>query len=266
MSELTSLADVPCGRPARDVDETLDAKAPRPVPPAAGVSPSPAQEHRQDRPGCHSKARDAEAIHAPLRRLERASTSYVLGDVDGLHVRVPTRARLVHPRGSAVRTSTTWCPTSSRCKPGMRLLDVGCGWGQHGRCHAAEHYGVQAVLGVTLSSRDQALNGRPEGGRAPRASPTSSRSVSTATTATSPRTGFDAVASIGLTEHIGLKAQLKTYFSFLYAKLNARAAGMLNHCITRPDAPPTAPRARTRSSTATSSRTESSKPPAPSCR
>ena len=32
-------------------------------------------------------------------------------------------------------------------KPGMRLLDVGCGWGGMVR-HAAEHYGVKA-LGVT---------------------------------------------------------------------------------------------------------------------
>ncbi|MDQ1429511.1 MAG: cyclopropane-fatty-acyl-phospholipid synthase, partial [Actinomycetota bacterium] len=33
--------------------------------------------------------------------------------------------------------------------PGMRLLDVGCGWGALG-IHAAQHYGVQ-VTGVTLS-------------------------------------------------------------------------------------------------------------------
>ena len=38
-------------------------------------------------------------------------------------------------------------------QPGMRLLDVGCGWGGMVR-HAARHYGVQA-LGVTLS-RSQA--------------------------------------------------------------------------------------------------------------
>src|SRR5207248_2287215 len=38
-------------------------------------------------------------------------------------------------------------------KPGMRLLDVGCGWGGMVR-HAARNYGVKA-LGVTLS-RQQA--------------------------------------------------------------------------------------------------------------
>src|SRR5688572_11401632 len=40
-------------------------------------------------------------------------------------------------------------------EPGMRLLDIGCGWGGM-LLHAAEHYGVQAV-GVTLSQRQAEL-------------------------------------------------------------------------------------------------------------
>ena len=45
--------------------------------------------------------------------------------------------------------------------------------------------------------------------------------------------GFDAVSSIGLTEHIG-KANLPSYFSFLAGRL--RPGGrLLNHCITRPN-------------------------------
>ena len=47
------------------------------------------------------------------------------------------------------RPSTTWSPASSRWSPGMRLLDVGCGWGGM-VMHAAREYGVKA-LGVTLS-------------------------------------------------------------------------------------------------------------------
>jgi len=39
-------------------------------------------------------------------------------------------------------------------KPGMRLLDVGCGWASL-LVHAAEHYGVTAV-GVTLSAQQRA--------------------------------------------------------------------------------------------------------------
>ena len=45
-------------------------------------------------------------------------------------------------------------------------------------------------------------------------------------------TGFDAVSSIGLTEHIGLK-NLPEYFTFLHDKLRPQGR-LLNHCITRP--------------------------------
>src|SRR6202041_4012153 len=45
-------------------------------------------------------------------------------------------------------------------------------------------------------------------------------------------TGFDAVSSIGLTEHIG-KQHLPAYFSFLLGKLKL-GGRLLNHCITRP--------------------------------
>ncbi len=47
-----------------------------------------------------------------------------------------------------------------------------------------------------------------------------------------PEEGFDAISSIGLTEHIGV-ANYPAYFRFLHGKL--RVGGLLlNHCITRP--------------------------------
>lgn len=112
-------------------------------------------------------------------------------------------------------------------QPGQRLLDVGCGWGGM-VIHAAQHYGVQA-LGVTLSRRqaewaqkaivELGLSGRAE------VRHLDYRDV--------PETDFDAVASIGLTEHIG-KAQLPAYFQSLYDKL-VPGGRLLNHCITRPN-------------------------------
>jgi cyclopropane-fatty-acyl-phospholipid synthase len=110
---------------------------------------------------------------------------------------------------------------------GMRLLDVGCGWGGM-VMHAAEHYGVRA-LGVTLSRRQAqwAQKTIAERGLADMAEV---RFLDYRDVAES---GFDAVSSIGLTEHIG-QAQLPRYFSFLHDKL--RPGGrLLNHCITRPD-------------------------------
>jgi cyclopropane-fatty-acyl-phospholipid synthase len=109
---------------------------------------------------------------------------------------------------------------------GQRLLDVGCGWGGM-VMHAAEHYGVRG-LGVTLSRQQAqwAQKAIAERGLADLAE------VRYMDYRDVPETGFDAVSSIGLTEHIGLK-QLPHYFSFLQDKL-VPGGRLLNHCITRP--------------------------------
>lgn len=110
-------------------------------------------------------------------------------------------------------------------QPGGRLLDVGCGWGSMVR-HAAGR-GVQ-VLGVTLS-RQQAEWGQKaivdEGlQHLAEIRYLDYRDV--------PETGFDAVSSIGLTEHIGVR-NYPAYFRSLQDRL--RPGGrLLNHCITRP--------------------------------
>jgi cyclopropane-fatty-acyl-phospholipid synthase len=108
----------------------------------------------------------------------------------------------------------------------MRLLDVGCGWGGMVR-HAAEHYGVK-VLGVTLSRKQAtwAQERIKEMGLDHLAEVRHSdyREVT--------ETGFDAVSSIGLTEHIGVK-NYPSYFGFLRDRLRPQGR-LLNHCITRP--------------------------------
>ncbi|MGN6791544.1 MAG: class I SAM-dependent methyltransferase [Streptosporangiaceae bacterium] len=112
-------------------------------------------------------------------------------------------------------------------QPGMRLLDVGCGWGGM-VMHAARKYGVRA-LGVTLSEQQAlwAQRAIKEAGLEDLAEVRhlDYREVREA--------DFDAVSSIGLTEHIG-KAHLPAYFGFLYGKLKP-GGRLLNHCITRPD-------------------------------
>ena len=112
-------------------------------------------------------------------------------------------------------------------KSGMRLLDVGCGWGGMVR-HAAREYGVKA-LGVTLSAQQAswAQQAIAEAGLSGLAE------VRHLDYRDVPETGFDAVSSIGLTEHIG-KDNLPGYFAFLHGKLKP-GGRLLNHCITRPD-------------------------------
>ena len=112
-------------------------------------------------------------------------------------------------------------------RSGMRLLDVGCGWGGMVR-HAAREYGVKA-LGVTLSAQ-QAEWGQQAIQREGLAGLAEVRHLDYRDV---PETGFDAVSSIGLTEHIG-KAQLPGYFAFLLSKLKP-GGRLLNHCITRPN-------------------------------
>jgi cyclopropane-fatty-acyl-phospholipid synthase len=110
--------------------------------------------------------------------------------------------------------------------PGDRLLDVGAGWGRM-VMHAAEHYGVRA-LGVTLSQAQASWAQRAIAER----SLQDRAEVRFLDYRDVTETGFDAVSSIGLTEHVGGR-NLGSYFSFLAAKLRPEGR-MLNHSITRP--------------------------------
>ncbi len=116
-------------------------------------------------------------------------------------------------------------------KPGDRLLDVGCGWGGMVR-HAARHHGVKA-LGVTLSLEQaqwaKAAIDREGLGDLAEVRHCDYRDVV--------ESGFDAVSSIGMTEHIGV-ANYETYFGLLRERLKP-GGRLLNHCITRSHNRPT---------------------------
>jgi len=171
----------------------------------------------------HSRNRDAEAIHhhydvsnAFYERVLGASMTYTCACYpDGqatLEEAQDNKYRLVFEK--------------LRLKPGDRLLDVGCGWGSMVR-YAARR-GVRAV-GVTLSAEQAAW--------AQRAIADEDLSALAEVRHGDYRdvreSGFDAVSSIGLTEHIGV-ANYPAYFAFLQAKMRTGAL-LLNHCITRPN-------------------------------
>jgi cyclopropane-fatty-acyl-phospholipid synthase len=110
-------------------------------------------------------------------------------------------------------------------RPGMRLLEVGCGWGGM-VMHAARHYGVQA-LGVTRS-RPQAEWAQKSIVEAGLADVAEVRHLDYRDV---PEADFDAVSSIGLTERVDSR-NLPRYFAVLCAKLRPRGR-LLNHCVTR---------------------------------
>ena len=111
-------------------------------------------------------------------------------------------------------------------EPGMRLLDVGCGWGAMA-IHAATHYGVN-VVGVTLSVEQQAYATQ----RA-RELGVADRCEFRLQDFRDVRDGpFDAISSIGMSEHVGRRS-LGTYTRQMYDLL--RPGGrFLNHAIGRP--------------------------------
>ncbi|MBX5331653.1 class I SAM-dependent methyltransferase [Rhodococcus fascians] len=171
----------------------------------------------------HSKTRDAEAIHHHYDVSNRfyemvlgPSMTYTCAafeNVDqSLEAAQENKYRLVFDKLGL--------------QPGDRLLDIGCGWGSMVR-YAARR-GVQ-VIGVTLSQEqaswaqkaieDEGLSDLAE--------------VRFSDYRDVPETNFDAISSIGLTEHIGV-GNYPAYFTFIQSKL--RDGGrLLNHSITRPD-------------------------------
>jgi cyclopropane-fatty-acyl-phospholipid synthase len=113
-------------------------------------------------------------------------------------------------------------------REGMRLLDVGCGWGGMAM-YAARQHGVTAV-GVTLSRRQWEWGEKAvaEAGLADRVE---IRLEDYRDVGDGP---YDAVSSIGMFEHVGL-ANLRLYFDGLFGLL--RPGGrVLNHGISRPPA------------------------------
>jgi cyclopropane-fatty-acyl-phospholipid synthase len=117
-------------------------------------------------------------------------------------------------------------------EPGMRLLDVGCGWGSMAM-HAARHHGAQ-VVGVTIS-QEQAAEARERVAQAGLAAQIEIRVQDYRLVDDGP---FDAISSIGMFEHVGIE-MAQTYFRHLNDLL--RPGGrLLNHAISRPDPDPKA--------------------------
>jgi cyclopropane-fatty-acyl-phospholipid synthase len=106
---------------------------------------------------------------------------------------------------------------------GMRVLDVGCGWGSFAM-HAAREYGVH-VTGITLSEL-QAQRARE---RVAEAGLSENVEIRVQDYRELAHGSFDAIASIGMSEHVG-ESQIDVYARTLFSLL--RPGGkLLNHAI-----------------------------------
>ena len=93
-------------------------------------------------------------------------------------------------------------------KPGMRVLDIGCGWGAFGK-YAAENHGV-SVVGVTVSKEQVALGQKLCQGLPVEIRLSDFRQLNER---------FDRVVSVGMIEHIGYK-NYRTFMKITHRCLN----------------------------------------------
>ncbi|MCH9614011.1 MAG: Cyclopropane-fatty-acyl-phospholipid synthase [Chlamydiia bacterium] len=101
-------------------------------------------------------------------------------------------------------------------KPGMRVLDIGCGWGGFAR-YIAENYGV-SVVAITLSEKQAGYAKKMCQGLPVEVRVQDYRDVDGK---------FDRVVEIGMFEHVGSK-NYRTFMEVAYARLNDNGMVMLH--------------------------------------
>jgi cyclopropane-fatty-acyl-phospholipid synthase len=110
---------------------------------------------------------------------------------------------------------------------GMRLLDVGCGWGGM-VMHAAQNHGVNA-LGITLSRQQESLARQ----RVRDTGLEDQIEIRYCDYRELTKERFEAISSIGMAEHVGAAA-FHEYASALH-RLLTPTGRLLNHQISMPD-------------------------------
>lgn len=210
----------------------LGALGPNPAPP-----PEEARIARRGR--LHSRRRDSAAISHHYD-VGNEFYSLVLGPSMVYSCAVwPEDERLESPSGSpegleaAQEAKLDLVCRKLGLEPGMRVLDVGCGWGSFA-LHAAGKYGA-TVVGVTLSSEQAALARR----RVADAGLSGNADIRVQDYRDIGDGPFDAISSIGMSEHVG-REQTPHYAAALYGLLKP-GGRLLNHAIswnagpTKPD-------------------------------
>jgi cyclopropane-fatty-acyl-phospholipid synthase len=178
----------------------------------------------------HSAARDAAAVHY---HYDVGNDFFALFLDPSMTYSCAIFSRGAETLEDAQRTKLELIAAKLELKAGQRVLDVGCGWGSFA-IHAALHHDVR-VVGITLS-RSQAELARQRVADAGVGDRVEIRFADYRDLADGP---FDAIASIGMVEHVG-DAQIDHYARTL-AQLLAPGGRLLNQGIAAldPDADPT---------------------------
>ncbi|VXB95083.1 SAM-dependent methyltransferase [Nocardioides sp. AX2bis] len=173
-----------------------------------GLPPGPPDSQAQVKGRLHSKLRDRRAISHHYD-LSNEFYSLILDPQmaysSGYHVKPDVSLE------EAQRAKLDLVCRKLGLEPGMRMLDVGCGWGSLS-LHAAEHFGAQ-VTGVTIAAEqkkfiDARIAERGLGDRV------EIRLQDYRDAVPSPREEYDAVGSLEMGEHVG-QDNYPTYASVL---------------------------------------------------
>jgi cyclopropane-fatty-acyl-phospholipid synthase len=179
----------------------------------------------------HSPERDAEAIRY---HYDVGNEFFALFLDESMTYSCALFSRGAQTLGEAQRAKLELIAQKLELQAGQRVLDVGCGWGSFA-IHAALHHGV-SVTGITLSPSQAELARRrvEEAGVADRVE------IRIADYRELEGEPYDAIASIGMAEHVG-QAQIDAYASSLFGVLKPGGL-LLNHAISlmRPEEDPLA--------------------------
>jgi cyclopropane-fatty-acyl-phospholipid synthase len=187
-----------------------------------GTQPKPPPEEMALTGSRHSKRRDRQAIS---HHYDVGNDFYadVLGPSMVYSCAYWTSTEPSYDLADAQRDKLDLICRKLELKPGMRLLDVGCGWGSLA-LHAARQYGVQ-VLGITLST-EQADFARKQVAEAGFTEQVEIRIQDYRDLDDGP---FDAISSVGMAEHVGTGPYAE-YAGILYRQLKP-GGRLLNHQI-----------------------------------
>jgi cyclopropane fatty-acyl-phospholipid synthase-like methyltransferase/DUF1365 family protein len=197
---------------------------------AVGSRPRPPASEARLSGGLHTRGRDRAAI---AHHYDLSNEFYELLLDETMAYSSAYYSSPDQSLSDAQRAKLDLICTKLGLRPGMRLLDVGCGWGSL-VLHAAEHYGVHAT-GITLSAQQRDFVAKRIADRGLADLVQVRLQDYRELTATEER--FDAVSSVEMGEHVG-ESQYPVYASTLFAALRPGGRLVLQQMSRRADAAP----------------------------